>query len=323
MTAPRTFGQSRGSRIGARIGIAVLGSLAAAAVTAGLLADFGAEAGFARPAFVIFGVFFAAMAYAAGRAAVSAGTRYNLRSDGIEVVPVEGMPEFIGWNQVTGLRLARMSGAFELVGPGDQVLLKLSTQVEGLGELLNAILSQAVIPKHRMALPFEAEKKYPALAKFAFLLIFVLVCLPVYAIYQENGTLAGLVLPMVFGLFALAERLLTPKAIVVDRTGITIRKGTGENKFLAWEVLDGGALAVLRGPKGSISLGAAVRRKDGKWEILRLPGADPVELLAAIAASGPNRIIAAPDRLSLAGTAFGGTVRVQKSFSFTIGRPKE
>ena len=323
MTAPRTFALSRGSRIGARIGIAVLGSFAAAAVTAGLLADFGAEAGFARPMFVLFGVFFAAMAWASAHAARAAATKYNVRTDGIEVVPEEGMPQFIGWNQVTGLRLARFSGGFELVGPGEQVLLKLSTQLDGLGELLNTILSQAIIPKRRMALPFEAEKRYPTPAKFVFLLILVLVCLPVYAIYLDNGTLVGLVLPMVFGLFALAERLLTPKAIVVDRNGITIRKGTGDKKFLAWEVLDGGALAVLRGPKGSISVGAALRRKDGKWEILRLPGADPVDLLAAIAASGPGRIIAAPDRLSLAGTAFGGTVRIEKKFSFTIGRPKE
>ena len=322
MTAPRTYAISRGSRIGARIGVAVLGALAAAATTAGFLADFGADASFARPMFVIFGAFLAAVAYAAARSARSAATRYSVRNDGIEVIPDEGMPQFVGWNQVTELRLAKLGGVFVLLGPGEQVLLKISTQIEGLGEVLNTILAQGILPKRRMALPYEVEKRYPGAAKFVLLLLLVLVTIPVFAIYQDSGSLAGLLLPAILGLFALVEHFVTPQAIVIDRTGITIRKGTGD-KFMAWEVLEGGALAILRGPKGSINIGAAVRRRDGKWEVLRLPGADPIELLAAIAASGPGRIIAAPDRLSLAGTAFGGEYRVQKQFSFTIGRPKE
>ena len=320
MTAPRTYAISRGSRIGARIGVAVLGALAAAATTAGFLADFGADVSFARPMFVVFGAFFAAAAYAAARSARSAATRYSVRDDGIEVIPDEGMPRFVGWNQVTGLRLSKIGGVFELVGPGDQVLLKLSTQVEGLGELVNTVLAKGVLPKRRMALPYEVEKRYPGAAKFVFLLMLVTVTLPVYAIYQESGSFAGLILPLILGLFLFAERFVTPKAIVIDRTGITIRKGTGD-KFLAWEVLEGGALAILRGPKGSLGIGAAVRRRDGKWEVLRLPGADPVELLAAIATSGPGRIIAAPDRLMLSGRGvFGGEYREPRGISSRLFR---
>lgn len=323
MTVPRTYALSRGSRIGAQIGVAFLGLLSAGSVALSLLADFGTDVAFARPLFLVFSAFFGLIALAAARSARSATARYTLRTDGIEVVPVEGMPEFIGWNQITGLRLAKMGGVFELVGPGDHLLLKISTQVEGLGELLNEILAQGILPKRRVALPYEAEKSYPGAAKLVFLSILVLVTVPVFAIYQDSGSLAGLLLPAILGLFALVEHFATPKAIVIDRTGITIRKGTG-GKFLAWEALEGGALATLRGPKGSLGIGAAVKRRDGKWEVLRLPGADPIELLAAIAASGPGRIIAAPDRLMLSGpSAFGGEYRAQKKFSFTIGRPKE
>ena len=316
MSPTRSFAIPRASRIGARIGVALLGALAGGAVLVGALADFGADAAFARPAFVLFALFFAGVAYAAARSATTAATRYDLRDDGIEMIPAEGMPQFVGWNQITDLRFARFGGAFELRGPGDMVLLKLSTQLEGLGELLNAILAQAIIPKRRMALPYEAEKKYPGAAKFVFLLALVIGTIMAFAIYQDSGSLAGSILPAVLGLFAVIEHFATPKAIVIDRTGITIRRGAGD-KFLAWEVLEGGALAILRGPKGSLGIGAAARRRDGKWEVLRLPGADPVELLAAIAASGPGRIIAAPDRLMLSGpSAFGGEYREQRGIFF-------
>jgi hypothetical protein len=316
MTAPRTYAVSRTSRIGARIGVAVLGSLAAAGIAAGLLAEFGADASFMRPMFLFFGAVFGGIAVLAARSASAAEVKYQLRADGIEFVPAEGMPEFIGWNQITGLRLTRLNGRFELIGPGDQVLLKISNQIEGLGELLNTILAQAVLPKRRVALPYETEKKYPAMAIVLFAFVLLMVTVPAFVIYQDSGSLAGLILPAILLVVAVVERIATPRSIVIDRPGITIRRVVGD-KFLAWEVLEGGALAVLRGPKGSIAVGAVVRRRDGTWQGLRLDGTDPVDLLAAIAASGPGRIIAAPDRLMLAGpSAFGATYREPRKISF-------
>ncbi len=244
------------------------------------------------------------------------------RDDGIEMIPAEETPQFVGWNQITDLRFARFGGGFELHGPGEQVLLKLSTQLEGLGELLNTILAKGILPKRRVALPYVAEKRYSGALKLLFFVMLALFALPVIGIYQDSGSLAGLILPAVLGLFALAEYLTTPRTITIDRTGITISRVSG-SKFLAWEILDGGALAVLRGPKGSVSIGALIRRKDGKWEGLRLQGVDPIELLAAIAASGPDRIIPAPDRLMLSGmNGFGGEYMERKQFAFTLGRPK-
>ena len=269
MTPIRSFAISRGSRIGARIGVALLGALAAAAVLVGVLADFGPDAAVARPAFALFGLFFAGVAYAAARSAITAATRYDLRDDGIEMVPAEGMPQFVGWNQLTDLRFARFGGVFELHGPGEQILLKLSTQLEGLGDLINTILAKGILPKRRMVLPYSAEKRYPGPLKLLFVVMLALFTLPVIGIYQDSGSLAGLLLPGLFGGFALAEYLTTPRSITIDRTGITIRRVTGE-RFLAWEVLDGGALAVLRGPKGSVSIGALIRRKD---EVGRTPAA--------------------------------------------------
>ncbi len=82
MTPTRSFAISRATRVGARLGVAVLGALAAGAVLIGVLADFGTDATFARPMFAVVALFLAGVAYAAWRSAITAssdsgGFRYD------------------------------------------------------------------------------------------------------------------------------------------------------------------------------------------------------------------------------------------------------
>lgn len=309
MTSPRVYTQSTSARRLARVGTAVLWALSAAALGGALLASFGPDDTPVRVILLGFAAFMGFMAASSVKQLKAGSARYTLRDDGIEILLPDQAPQFVGWNQVTGFRFRLTRGGFELLGAGDHLLAVISSRVEGVGELLNAVLARGVLPKRRSALPFRGERSYPLLARFGFIGLAALSLAPVIATFGSPAWQTTLIMPAIIGIVVLIERVTAARAVLVDRTGVTLERMVG-NKGWPWEALEGGALVVLRGPKGSISISAALRLRDGKWQVLRIPGVDPLDILAAIAASGPDRILAAPDRLSLAGLrVFGGTAR--------------
>lgn len=309
MTSPRVYTQSAASRRLARVGTAVLWSLSAACVAGAVLGSYGPNDLPLRGMFLCFAAFMGIMAASSVKRLREGRVQYTLRNDGIEVRPPDEAPQFVGWSQITGFKFKLTRGGFELLGAGDHPLAVLSTRIEGVGELLNAALARGVLPKRRMALPFRGERSYPLIARLVFGLIAVIAILPLIATYGSPRWEATLLLPVVVAGAVLLQLFTSARAVLVDRTGVTLERSAG-NKEWRWEEIAGGSLAVLRGHKGSISIAAALRLKSGRWEILRIPGVDPLDLLAAIAASGPDRILAAPDRLTFTGLpAFGGTAR--------------
>lgn len=309
MTAPRIYTQSASARRLARVGTAVLWALSIGSVVMAAIGSFGPDPMPARLILAGFGVFMGFMAASSVKQLREAMVQYTLRDDGIEVRHPDEAPQFVGWHQITGFRFSLTRGGFELLGAGDHLLAVLSARIEGVGELLNAVLARGVLPKRRTVLPFRGERSYPMIARLVFGLIAVIAILPLIATYGSPRWEATLLLPVVVAGAVLLQLFTTARAVVVDRTGVTLERRSG-NKGWRWEEIAGGSLVVLRGSKGAISIAAALRLRAGKWEVLRIPGVDPLDLLAAIAASGPDRILAAPDRLTRSGLLpFGGSAR--------------
>lgn len=307
MTGPRLFQVSRSLRISNRIGIAVLGALGLACAAAATWADFGPNATPVRIMFGVMALFFGGLATGLFGGVKVGETSYALRDDGLEILRKEEAPVFVGWGEVVGLRFTPMTKGFDLIGVADHPLGKIDASIEGLGEFLNVIVRKAVIPKTRVVLPWRGEKRYPASAMALFALAGLICLAPIVGLAPQGKLLAGLIFPAIFGLAWLIESLGVPRAVVVDRDGIRLEHALSAKSW-SWTEIQGASLAVLRGSKGALSLGVALKLIDDRWQVLRVPGVDPVEMLSAIGSIDPARVIPGPDRISLAsGRPVGGT----------------
>ena len=315
---PERFDLPRGQKVGTTVLAGVM--LAAAAVAAWFAWHGIAGATDPRGQFVglssiaaFLGVFGGVIAFAARQGWRSAIT---LRDGGVDLERGEDTPTFIGWGQVGGLKLQSAAGGTAVLGLDGEKLFTVDNRLVGVGRLLHAILMNGVLPKRSPALPYHAEQSVPRIVPVA-----LVVALGVGGIVAAVNTPAvarpgvlvsfAVIAAIVAGVLALASRLASGGAITVDADGITYgRAGTRR----PWSAVQGAALAFVRGPKGQLFPRVALQGSDGRWEPLLLQGADLVELLAAINAAAPGKVIDPPDQpLGMAGR-INVTFKVNKTF---------
>ena len=220
----------------------------------------------------------------------------TLTDAGLELVPREGAPVFIGWGQVAGLRLSQFRAGAKVLGQGDETLATIDYQLQGVGRLLREVLCRGVLPKRQVTLPFEGGRQFSG-AFVAFAALALLAAAGFGGmIWSQTGSPAGLVLPAIFLVAAVVGRSVGTRGIFVDRTGVAIERGWKRMEY-PWALLEGAALVFLRGPKGQMWPAVGLKHRGGDWEAVRATGLDPVECLAAVYATDPARIIAPPDRL--------------------------
>lgn len=265
--------------------------------------------------FGLIGVFAAREARRVWRSAIT------LRDGGVEVERGDDMPTFISWGQIGGLKLRGAMGGTTVVGQGGDRLFAVDSRLTGVGRLLHAILVNGVLPKRSVILPYRAQQSLPtqALPLIAFLIgvgAFLFLrnapaeVRPVVLIAYFVVALLVLVIAALAGRFGLAG------AVTVDADGITTGRAGIRRP---WSTVQGAALAFVRGPKGQRFARVALQGLDGRWEPLALRGADLVELLAAINAAAPGKIIDPPDAPLGLADRLGISIKVNRTFR--IGPP--
>jgi hypothetical protein len=247
----------------------------------------------------------------------------TLRDGGVEVTRGDDTPSFIGWGQIGGLKLRSAQGGTAILGLGGDRLFSVDSRLVGVGRLLHTILVRAVLPKRSPVLPYRAEQSIPRLVPIAIvaalgagaLLFVVNTPAPARPAVLLSIAAVGAIAAVVFGV---AARFGSAGAVTVDAKGITIgRAGVAR----PWSTVQGAALAFIRGPKGQRFPRVALQGPDGRWEPINLPGADLVDLLAAINAAAPGKIIAPPDEPI--GLLARSSFTFKKEVTFRIGLPKK
>lgn len=245
----------------------------------------------------------------------------TLRDGGVEVERGEETPGFIGWGQIAGMKLRSASGGTAILGQGGETLFRVDNRIPGAPRLLHAILVHGVLPKRSPILPYHANQSVPRQIPAAIALVLGFGAFFLFANTPAAAKPAvllgvGAVALAVAGVAALVSRFGGAGTVVVDADGITRgRAGTRT----PWSSVEGAALVFVRGPKGERFARVALRSPGGRWEPLALQGADLVELLAAINAAAPGKVIAPPDE------PLGATTRLafSKNVTFRIGPPKQ
>jgi hypothetical protein len=221
----------------------------------------------------------------------------TLRDGGLEVERGDDTPTFIGWGQINGLKLRSALGGTAVLGQGGDRLFTIDSRLPGVGRLLNAILVNGIFPKRVPILPYRAQQSVPRQIPVA--IVFVL-GIGAFTLLANTPAEVRPVVLLSFGAIALAVALVAALvsrfggagSVTIDTDGITHGRAAIRRP---WSSVQGAALAFVRGPKGELFPRAALQGLDGRWEPLALQGADLAELLAAINAAAPGKMIAPPD----------------------------
>lgn len=320
---PERFDISRGQKVGTAVlagvmfAVSAVGAYFAWAGPPGSHPGEGSFAGFAAMG-ALFGVLGLIIAIAARQGWRSAIT---LRDGGVELDRGQDTPGFVGWGQVGGLKLRSANGGMAVLGLDGATLFMVDSRLRGVGRLLHAILVNGVLPKRSPILPYHAEQSVPRVLPVAMAVAFgvgaIVLAVNTPAIARPEVFISiGVIALIVGGVLALAARLGNAGSVTVDAAGITYgRAGTRR----PWTAVQGAALAFVRGPKGQLFPRVALQGSDGRWEPLQLQGADLVELLAAINAAAPGKVIAPPDEPLGLASRVNVTFKVNKTFR--IGPP--
>ena len=266
--------------------------------------------------FALIAVIIAAEARRVWRSAIT------LRDGGVELERGDDTPTFIGWGQIGGLKFRSAAGGTAVLGLGGDRLFTVDSRLVGVGRLLHAILVNAVLPKRSPVLPYRTEQSISRLVPVAVVIAFATGAFALVSNTPADArpqvlVAVAVIVAIIGGVVTLAARFGSAGAVVVDADGITSgRAGTRR----PWNTVQGAALAFVRGPKGQLYPRVALQGTDGAWTPIFLPGTDLVELLAAINAAAPGKIIAPPDQpLGMAGRV-NVTFKVNKTFR--VGPPK-
>jgi hypothetical protein len=243
----------------------------------------------------------------------------TVRDGGVEIERGDDTPNFITWGQIGGLKLRSALGGSAVLGQGGDRLFSIDYRLAGVGRLLHAIMVNGVFPKRSPILPYRALQSVPPRLPVA--IAFVL-GIGAFALLANTPAEVRSVVLMSFaaialvvaGIAALVSRFGGAGSVTIDSDGITAgRSGTRR----PWSSVQGAALAFVRGPKGELFPRVALQGLDGRWEPLSLQGTDLVELLAAINAAAPGKILAPPDQPLGLTNRLAFTVR--KDVRFRIG----
>jgi hypothetical protein len=268
----------------------------------------------------LFGLTGLLVGYDARRAWHSAIT---LRDGGLEVELGDETPSFFSWGQVGGLKMRSAMGGMEVLGQGEERLFSVDSRLPRVGRLLHAILVNGVFPKRAPILPYHAERAVPRQIPIG---IALALGVGAFAMLANTPAEVRQVVLMSFGAIAvvaaavalLASRLGGGGTTTVDADGITLGRAGSRRP---WSSVQGAALAFVRGHKGERFPRVALQGMDGGWEPINLPGTDLVELLAAINAAAPGKVILPPDEPLGLANRLGFTFK--KDVAFRIGPPKK